>query len=103
MLASGKSGFKKVLKTICYTSTIGGGFYLSYRYNNNMSFQSSLNPPSFSSIFNKLSWQAQCATGGRGSGAVLDAYLDDLAEDTIDDHFHLRSSIAEAKKVLYNI
>ena len=91
MLLSAKSGYKRILNTICYTSALGGTFYLSYKYNNN----------SFSSIFSRsipISFNAQCE-----KGRVIDAYLTDLAEDTIDDHFHLRSSIAEVKKVRYPI
>ncbi len=91
MFASTKSGYKRILNTICYSTALGGTFYLSYKYNNT-SFKSSFDSTSFSSIFSKakpLSFTAQC----QGKGDVIDAYLDDLAEDSIDDHFHLRSEI----------
>lgn len=88
MLASAKSGYKRIFSTICYTSALSGTFYLSYKYKYN-------NINLYPSIFTN----AQCEKGG----AVIDAYLSDLAEDTIDDHFHLRSSIAQVKKVCYPI
>eukprot|EP01084_Bolivina_argentea_P229391 387183_1 len=86
---------KKHLKRLCYASAFCSTLYVSYKYSNtSFKYQiPSLKQPLFPTRF-----EALCAR--RSSKDSVDAYLDDIVEDEIDDHFHLQSAIRETKKMV---